>query len=266
MERSRGCRRDVLLKTIHRYLERPPEPKPKPNPHCHLIIDGTWFGKDYCLLVYWDVDLKYVQWWRYGTGEKVLEILDDLRGLKEAGVVCASITSDGAPGIVGAVGMEYPNIPHQRCVTHLQRQALAFITRYPRTIAGKKIKPLVQWASKIDNYGLRDGWVKRFDYWCVASEEFLKERSWSDDGSQSWYTHKQLRRARALIKNALPDLFHYLDDPTIPKTSNGLEGRFGGLKQHYGQHRGLCEGRREGYIAWYLRMVVNRDSPTRNQY
>ena len=97
----------------------------------------------------------------------------------------------------------------------------------------------------------------------------MKRRSYgyADNGRPiSWLTHKQLKRAEALIRNAIPNLFHYLDNPNIQRTSNGLEGRFSGFKQHYRQHRGLSKSRREGYIAWYLRVVVNGESPTRGGY
>lgn len=265
-ERSRGCGRDTLFKTIHWYLDHSPKPDPIPNPNCPMIIDGTWFGRDNCLIIYWDADLKHIQWWRYSGGERVWEVWEDLKRLKEAGVILKSATSDGGRGIVGALRIAYPDIPHQRCVTHLQRHTLAWVTRRPRTEAGKKIKPLVQWLSEITSFELHDQWIGEFKGWCNQWEEFLKEQSYSDDSKHWWYTHKQLRRVRSSITNAIPNLFHYLEDPTIPKTSNGLEGRFGSFKRHYKQHRGLSKKRREAYIAWYSTSVVNRESPTRNQY
>lgn len=221
------------------------------------------------MVVYWDPDLKYVQWWRYSTGEKVFEIAEDLRKLKEAGVVCSSVTSDGGPGIVRAVRRAYPDIPHQRCVVHLQRDARRFVTQRPRLDAGKELSPLIPRLSNIKTHKDKDLWIKDFEDWSRCWEDFLKRRSrgFTDDGRlTSWYTHKQLRRADARIRNAIPNLFHYLEDPNIPKTSNGLEGRFSGFKQHYRQHRGLSKNRREGYIAWYLRVVVNGKSPTRCGY
>lgn len=269
-ESGRGCRRDTLLRTVHWYLDQPPRPDPQPNSNCHLIIDGTWFKrKENCAIIYWDADLNHVQHWRYSTGEKVFEIAQDLKNLKRAGVVCSSITSDGAPGIAGAARLVYPDIPHQRCVTHLQRDARRLVTQRPRTAAGKELSPLISRLSGIETHQEKDYWIKDFERWSHCWEGFLKEKTYGlkEDGHPTWwYTHKQLRRAKILIKNAIPNLFHYLDDETIPKTSNGLEGRFSSFKQHYGQHRGLSKQRREGYIAWYLRVVVNGESPTREQY
>ena len=60
-----------------------------------------------------------------------------------------------------------------------------------------------------------------------------------------------LRRTRALIKNALPNMFHYLDNPKIPKSTNGLESRFSYLKNNLNIHRGLSEKNRINFVKWY---------------
>lgn len=257
--------KNTIIKTVYWYLDHPPKLNPVPNPNCHAILDGTYFKRENCLIVYWDKNLKRIQWSNYTSGEKTFEVLHDLRTLKRKGVILASVTSDGSGGIEKALGIEYPNIPHQRCLVHLKRQTLAFITKNPKTNAGKEIRPLMQRLTKIDNLASRDQWLKDFRNWRIYWEDFLKERSYSDDGTKEWwYTHKSLRRVRASVKNAIPNLFHYLDDKSIPRDGNGLEGRFSSFKQHYRQHRGLSKKRREGYIAWYLTVVVNKDSPTRN--
>lgn len=231
-----------------------------------MIIDGTWFGRKACLLVYWDAELKRVQWWRLTDGERFLEVLADLETLKQARVVCASVTSDGAPGLLSAVRSVYPNLPHQRCVTHVQRRLRSLITQRPKTAAGRELSILIPSLSLISKEEDRQLWMNFFWAWCRRWGVFLNEKSRSKDRRHWWYTHKQLRQARSLIQRALPDLFHYLSDVDIPKTSNGLEGRFSSFKQHYGQHRGLSLRRREGFIAWYLTVVVNRDLPTRKWY
>ncbi|MCI0804942.1 MAG: hypothetical protein J4N96_10900, partial [Chloroflexi bacterium] len=48
-----------------------------------------------------------------------------------------------------------------------------------------------------------------------------------------------IKRARSMLRYALPDMFHYLDDQHIPTTTNGLKGTSSGLKSHYRQNRGL---------------------------
>jgi hypothetical protein len=253
----------TINRAIRGFLNHPPDPKPKPNPNCHLVIDATWFGRRNCLLIYWDTDEQYAQWWRYSTAELGFEITQDLLSLKEAGVTCVSVTSDGGKGIRKAVSIVYPNVPHQRCLTHLQRLGLALLTRNPRTLAGQELRPLIRIITVIESKKQRDKWVSQFSIWCKKWESFLKERSYLEGTRRWWYTHKSLRRVRALILNALPNMFHYLEDNTIPNTTNGLEARFSSLKQHYRQHRGLSERRRSKYLAWYASAIINKEKPTR---
>ena len=190
--------------------------------------------------------------------------------LREAGVTCSSVTSDGKRSTVSAVKSVYPDIPHQRCIIHVHRYASARITRRPRTQAGKEIQLIAHALLAIRTHEDKERWLVAYQYWCGRWEEFLKEKSCgiSQKTGQiiSWFTHKSLRAVRTHLNNALPHLFHYLDDKNISKDTNGLEGRFSSFKQHYRQHRGLSPKRRKGYIAWYITVIVNKDSPTRNGY
>jgi hypothetical protein len=61
-----------------------------------------------------------------------------------------------------------------------------------------------------------------------------------------------VRRSFMTIKRALPDMFHYLDNLNIPKTSNSIESFFGHMKGHLNIHRGLSYKHRKQFIMWYL--------------
>lgn len=257
---------ETIRRSLRWFLDHLPTPNPKPNSRCHVIIDATWFKRNHCLLVYWDHDRQRVQCWRYTTSENGVEITHDLRWLKARGVICVSITSDGSTGINTAVNLVYPDIPHQRCVVHVQRQALAWLTRNPKTVSGQQVKPLIQELSTIEAWEHAHQWTTAVLGWEKHWNTFLKQRTYFPGTKRWWYTHRSLRKVRSLVIHAIPNLFHYLDDPSIPKTSNGLEGRFGSLKNHYRQHRGLSRERREGYLAWYLTVVVNGEKPTRFDY
>lgn len=263
---ARSSRRSkkTIKRSIHWFLDHPPIPKPQPNSHCRLIIDATWFKRNHCLIVYWDHDRQNVQRWRYTTSENGVEITQDLRWLQDRGVLCASITSDGGTGLNTAVNLVYPDIPHQRCVVHVQRQGLAWLTRNPKTIPGQQLKPFIQELSTIETRERAHQWTNAIWDWEQRWSHFLKQRTYFPGTRHWWYTHRSLRKVRALVIHAIPHVFHYLDDRSIPKTSNGLEGRFGSLKNHYRQHRGLSKKRREAYLAWYVTVVVNGEKPTRN--
>jgi len=250
---------------IHWFLKHPPKPNPTPNSACNLVLDATWFGRKNCLIVYWDTDLKKAQWWRYSQRkEAAWEIIEDLENLKKEGVILRSATTDGSRGIKTAIDCLYPNIPHQRCLVHLQRMSLIFLTQNPKTQPGWELRNLAEKLNNIKTHEQHNYWVKDFYHWCNKHHSFLKQKSYSFGGKPWWYTHKSLRKVRRMIINALPNMWHYLDDKKIRKDTNNLEGRWSSLKGHHRQHRGLSMERKAVYLAWYLKIVVNKEKPTRN--
>ena len=59
--------------------------------------------------------------------------------------------------------------------------------------------------------------------WYDQHKDFVNQKSYYPLTGKYWYTHKMVRRAFIHIKRALPDMFHYLDNTDIPKSTNGLE-------------------------------------------
>ena len=240
----------TLQRLFKNFLNNPPIPKIKPNHNCHLIIDGTYLKNNFCLLNFFDNDLKYLQLYRTVERENFRNYVDDLYLLKQSGLNIVSITSDGQKGLIKAIKEIFPNVIHQRCVIHIQRMSLTYLTRFPKTNAGIDLRKLVKELHKIDSYKKKDLWIKEFERWSEKYDNFLKEKSESPSG-RKWYTHKFLRRTRTLIKNALPNMFHYLDSPDIPKSTNGLETRFSYLKNNLKIHRGLNRKNRRSFVIWY---------------
>ena len=214
------------------------------------MIDGTYFKTNFCLLNYRDNDLGYLQYWRVVERENYYNYLSDLEFLKQVGFRVQSVTSDGQKGLIKAVSDVFPNAIHQRCIIHIQRMSLIYLTRNPKTGAGAILRELVKNLHKIDNHNKRDYWIFFFNQWCGKYKDFLKQRSCSYSG-RKWYTHKSLRKTRALIKNALPNMFHYLDNYHIPKSTNGIESSFSFLKNNLKIHRGLKRENRENFLKWY---------------
>ena len=68
------------------------------------------------------------------------------------------------------------------------------------------------------------------------------------------WVFSDLKRARSMLLSALPDMFRYLDDPLIAKSTNALKGYFARLKQKYRQHRGLAQRHRQAYFRWYFHL------------
>lgn len=95
-------------------------------------------------------------------------------------------------------------------------------------------------------------WIVSLIKWHEEYASFINEKNYNLKTGRYWYKHKMVRRAFTTIRRALPNMFHYLDNERIPKTTNGLESFFGHLKSHLVVHRGLSTEHRKNFIKWYL--------------
>lgn len=143
----------------------------------------------------------------------------------------------------------FPNIPHQFCLVHIQRRCEQLLTKHPETQAGKDLLELVKFINKIHSLPDKQIFLKWFDRLVVRHEPILKQRTYF--GKSWWYTHKNLRLAFNTINSSKNNMFFYLDNPNIPKDTNGLEAEFTHLKTKLNMHRGLSKSRREKYVFWY---------------
>lgn len=120
------------------------------------------------------------------------------------------------------------------------------------TIAGIELRRIVSQLHKIHNTLERDYWVVNLVRWHEKHLDFINEKSFNLKTGRYWYKHRMVRRCFTVIRKALPNMFHYLDNPKIPKSTNGLESFFGHLKGHLNIHRGLSKEHRKSFIQWYL--------------
>ncbi len=245
--------KDCSVNTIHRlfdiFLNNPPTPQIKENNNCHLMIDGTYSG-EICLLNYFDNDLKHLQYFEIVKQENYLDFKLGLELLKMAGLNIVSITSDGDRGLIMAINEVLPGVTHQRCIIHVQRMGLAYLTRFPKYPAGRELREIVLDLHRVSGYEERTEWVRRYRNWEAEYHDFLGERT-EFLSDKRLYKHYGIRQVRTLINNTLPHLFHYLDDPKIPKSNNGLECRFSYLKNNLRIHRGLSKEHRKSFLLWY---------------
>lgn len=253
LSRESGRSIGTLRHLFYTYLEHPPYPQPVSNQKSILIIDGTWFGHEHCLIVYYDTIMHRVQYWRYTLRENAPEITQDLETLRGGGVIVQGATTDGSKGPLLALNTAYPAIPKQRCLVHLQRLSLAWLTLRPKTQAGRELRALALVLNRIKTKRQRNQWIRAFTCWNERYAHFLRERTVGPDGKWWWYTHKMLRKVRRYFLNALPSMFLYLNHPRLPKDTNMLEGGiFSPLKEIYRSHRGISEEKRSNFLAWYL--------------
>ena len=151
-----------------------------------------------------------------------------------------------------------PDITVQRCLVHIQRMCLLWLTRFPKHPAGVELRSLVLMLLKIKTENDRLWWINQLTSWYKKYKAYLNEKTYADHTGRYWYTHKLLRRSYSTIKRALPNMFHYLNNDKIPPTTNGIEGYFGHLKNHLDLHRGLSVKHRINFIKWYIYLSNNK--------
>ena len=174
-----------------------------------------------------------------------------MQNLINMGVQIESITCDGHKSLLKAVRKVCKHVVLQRCLVHIQRMCRIWLTMRPKSQAGNDLRIIVNKLHTIKTVEERNYWLVSLVQWHKQYEDYIKEKSYSQTGTY-WYKHKLLRRSFTVIRRALPDMFHYLDNSRIPKTTNGLESFFGHLKSHITVHRGLSRLHRRNFIKWYL--------------
>ena len=242
---------DTLQRIFYSFLSQSPSVSILKRKHVHLRVDATYFSQ-FCLLCYQDHEDGYTQLIRFSDGEHYLEIKEDLDNLIRLGVQIESITTDGHKSILKAIKKSVPDVLVQRCLIHIQRMCLLWLTRFPRHTAGVELRQLVLMLMRIRSDNDRLFWTNEITAWYHRHKNYLQEKSFNESTGRYWYTHKLLRRSYFTIKRALPNMFHYLDNPAIPSTTNGIEGFFSHLKNHLDLHRGLTVRHRIDFIKWYV--------------
>jgi len=176
------------------------------------------------------------------------------------------VISDGQKGLQKAIQDHWPDTALQRCIFHVMQLATIRLTRHPKTVAGKEMRILMGHLPEVHTHARKERWIALFEQWEHRHEKLLKERTYGDGSSSRrwWYTHRNLRAVRSLIRNALPHLFTYLNYPGMPRTTNHVEGGLNArLAELVHRHRGLNINQKRVLAAEFLRRT-SKKNPTRN--
>lgn len=217
----------------------------------HVMIDGVWIFPGICLIIYYEYIQKKVIRFGFYDGEKYEYIRDDLKILRDGfKYSIVSFTVDWGKQIKKAIDDIYPEAKLQRCLTHIHRQIQNYISKNPQSLCGKELQIITRFQHLI----LKENFIYFFWKWEKKWNAFLKEKS--SKWKRSWYTHRRLRQARSHIKNALPYMFHFLEDENIKRSSNDLEWYNWVLSDHIYYHRWL---KKERLISFVSLWIYNRN-------
>jgi hypothetical protein len=199
LSRDSGLSTDTLQRVFYIFLQQSPVVKILKRANVHLRMDATYF-KQFCMLCYQDHDDGYTQLIRFSDGEHSSEIKEDLDNLIKLGVHIESITTDGHKSILKAIKKSIPDVVVQRCLVHIQRMCLLWLTRFPKHSSGVELRQLVLMLMRIKTENDRIYWTLELQHWYDRHKTYLQEKTIHQQTGRYWYTHKLLRRSYFTIK------------------------------------------------------------------
>lgn len=160
LSRDSGLSISTLKRIFYALLEQSPQVKILKRSSVHLRMDATYF-QQFCLLCYQDHKDGYTQLIRFTDGEHYQEIKEDLDNLIRLGVQIESVTTDGHKSILKAIKKSLPSVLVQRCLVHIQRMCLLWLTRFPKHLAAIELRRLVLMLLYIKTNNDRLYWIKK---------------------------------------------------------------------------------------------------------
>lgn len=225
-----------------------------------VILDGTRIAPDTVALIAYEYTSNQPLTWAF-----VERAWGDLLMPIEQEYIVHAFVSDGQKGLKKAIRFLFPDALHQRCVAHIVRLSLSWLTKHPQSEAAQELRSLVGMLSRVTTEGEARQWESDLSSWDKQHTDFISHKSISQTTGRKRFTHRKLRAVRSLILNALPDLFRYTKDARIPNTTNSVEGGINSpLKELLHRHRGISKEQKMALVSQYLYNRRTKKLPTRN--
>lgn len=218
-------------------------------------VDGKWLHRAGVVMIYRNITDKVNLDWSWHRSESYEAITADFKSLLPVitGNLPKGIVSDWKGAIVSAINEFLPPTPHQRCLSHVQRQLLSFLLLRSPIPATRQLRAIAKDITKINTNEEKNRWEKAVDDWITKCQPLLKEKTIGVGTKKKWwYTHGNLRRAIKLMKFDETHLFAYLVHSYLPKTNNSLEGTNSQIKGKLSNHRGMKINQQVTYLFWLL--------------
>ncbi len=214
-----------------------------------LIVDTTFWGRTYGVCIFFSKELKRAIWWHEVKSERMSHYHYGRKILESKGWRFLAVVVDGKRGFLNV----FKGIPVQLCQFHQIKRIATYLTRRPKTDAGKELWALVLTLTDTDEATF----TASLNEWHAKWGVFIEEKTVHEfiTGKKKWfYTHKRVRSAYRSLEANLPYLFTYQKYPhlNIPNTTNDLDGAFSALKKKLAVHHGLRRDRRFKVISELL--------------
>jgi hypothetical protein len=229
----------ITIRTVQRDLKRisPPPvltvlPKTK---IVTLVADATFFGRKWCVLVFYDTLTRKPIAWRFCDGEKLSYYTELKEALEQKGVVIQAVTTDGRRGIKNV----FKGIPYQKCLFHQIKTIRKYLTSRTRSDVGKELWAMTKELTRTSE----TEWTQKLDQWYTTHKVSFTKNS-------------KIHSAYRSLRTNLRDLFTFERFPKlcIPTTTNHLDGgTFARLKEVIHRHRGMSRDGVSKMIDMFLR-------------
>lgn len=240
-----GHSRTKLRRIVNHWLSRVPEENFDYAEVFCFIYDGTYFHKKGCLVSLMDAKNQKIIARIYTSREGYKNVYAWFLALKEKGLHPRYIAMDGEKSVIRAIRKVWPEVKIQRCLHHIQREGMRWLRSQPKTEAGQILRFLLGTVCRIGTLQEKRFFIEQYQRWLEKYLFFVQSLP------KDIVAFKDLQRTIVLINNALPDMFYFLEDPEVPKTTNALEGFYSRLKADYWRHRGLTENNKIAYLNWH---------------
>ncbi|MCA9356988.1 hypothetical protein H6784_03085 [Candidatus Nomurabacteria bacterium] len=234
---------------VRKLLERTNVPLPRElAPQATIIVaDTTFWGRSYGVCVFRSWDLKQNLWWGEVASERVAHYHYGCKILEDKGWTFSAAVIDGRRGLANV----FKDIPVQVCHFHQLHTVTKYLTKRPRTEAGKELRVLALTLTKTNETTFSKALVDYENKW----KSFLEEKTIILGLNRPQYTHKKVRSALRSLKTNLYNLFTYQRYPSlnIPNTTNTIDGYFASVKKKIAAHHGLRRDRRYKLISQLLK-------------
>ena len=237
----------TIRRILEFWLQQPPPEVSHSIAQCiSAIIDGTFIKRRKGIVAVMNAIDHTILSGSYNVSEKPRDLGALFQFLAQEGLSPQYATIDGNPALSQALLRQWPEIILQRCLVHIQRQGLSWCRRNPKRTDAKHLRRIFLDVTAIHSSGDREKFLKRVYAWETTYGAYIAATA------EHGYVFSDLKRARSMLLSALPNMFHYLNNPLVASSTNALEGYFSRLKQRYRQHRGLSVRHRHRYFQWYL--------------
>ncbi len=153
-----------------------------------LIIDTTYYGRKYGIMVFRSYELKENLLWKEVKWETLQAYKDGIKYLQDQWWTIKAIVCDGKKWLL------WLDMPVQMCIFHQKQIMKRYITQNAKLEANKELKDissLIWWIKKSTIFEWLDDRYRRYKY-------FLWEKN--DNGN---YIHTRTRKAYRSIKHNL---------------------------------------------------------------